>query len=128
MAPSTQYEIGMYERVLAVGSTPFERVSIMYNGAIRLCRQGLSSAQSGDADNAKAKAERLCAVVRRLDVCLDFTIAPELCRNLSRLYGHIQEQLSRPTIGEEPMVFEETLQLLQTLWDGFKTANSRDSG
>ena len=128
MASRTGYEIGMYERALAVSATPFERVATMYTGAIRLCKQGLSSAKAGQIDNASVKAEQLGAVMRRLDMCLDFKIAPDLCKNLSQLYVHMQGQLSSPTIGEEPEIFEETLALLETLWDGFQGANQHTIG
>jgi flagellin-specific chaperone FliS len=126
MASSKQYEIDMYKRALAIGSTPFERLSTLYSGAIRLCKQGLSLATAGDVGGAAAKAERLTAVVRRLDLCLDFSIAPDLCKNLSQLYVHMQAQLTSPSIGNQPEVFTETLGLLETLWDGFKDANRAD--
>jgi flagellin-specific chaperone FliS len=125
MASRKKYEIGLYQRTTAIGSTPFERLSTMYCGAIRLCKQGLSSAKTGDTDNARAKASQLKAVVRRLDVCLDFSIAPDLCKNLSQLYRHIQARLELDNVGEQPEVFAETLKLLDTLWDGFQTAHAR---
>ena len=125
MSQTKKYQIGMYQRVLAVGSTPFERLSTMYLGSIRLCKQGLMAAEAGDSSLAAEKAERLSAVVRRLDLCLDFSIAPDLCKNLSQLYGHIQVSLSEDGIGEQPDTFRETLRLLETLWEGFKQAQEQ---
>ena len=125
MSRKLQYEIGMYQRVLAVGSTPFERLSTMYIGAIRLSKQGLNAAQSGQSDLAVQKAERLIAIVRRLDLCLDFNIAPDLCKNLSNLYMHIQVSLADSEIGNKPDTFAETLRLLETLWQGFKQAQAQ---
>jgi flagellin-specific chaperone FliS len=126
MASIKHYEIEMYERALAIGSTPFERLSTLYTGAIRLCKQGFSLATAGDVAGAAAKAERLAAVLKRLDLCLDFSIAPDLCKNLNQLYVHMQAQLTSPSIGAQPEIFTETLGLLETLWDGFKGANQRD--
>lgn len=125
MSRKRQYEIGMYQRVLAVGSTPFERLSTMYVGAIRLCKQGLNASESGQTILAEQKADRLAAVIRRLDLCLDFNIAPDLCKNLSQLYSHIQVSLADANIGQEPEIFRETLRLLETLWDGFKRAQAQ---
>jgi len=119
------YEIGMYQRVLAVGSTPFERLSTMYMGGMRLCKQGLMAAEAGQTTLAQEKAQRLIAVVRRLDLCLDFGIAPDLCKNLSQLYGHIQASLCEEGIGDQPETFRNTLRLLETLWDGFKQAQEQ---
>ena len=125
MSRKRQYEIGMYQRVLAVGSTPFERLSTMYVGAIRLCKQGLNASESGQTILAEQKAERLTAVIRRLDLCLDFNIAPDLCKNLSQLYSLIQISLAHVNIGRQPETFRETLSLLETLWDGFKRAQAQ---
>lgn len=124
MSKKTRYEIGMYQRAMAVSSTPFERLSTMYTGAIRLCKQGLQASESGSIERARDKAERLRAVVQRLDMSLDFSIAPDLCKNLSRLYVHIQARLREPDASEKPEVFRETLQLLETLWEGFQEAEN----
>jgi flagellar biosynthetic protein FliS len=126
MSKKTRYEIGMYQRTMAVGATPFERLSTMYMGAMRLTKQGLQAAEAGHDKRAADKAERLMAVIRRLDMSLDFTIAPDLCKNLSQLYVHIQARLSEPNAPNDPEVFRETLQLLETLWDGFKNAENSE--
>ena len=126
MSKKTRYEIGMYQRTMAVGATPFERLSTMYMGAMRLTKQGLQAAEAGQDKRAADKAERLMAVIRRLDMSLDFTIAPDLCKNLSQLYVHIQARLSEPNAPNDPEVFRETLQLLETLWDGFKSAENSE--
>ena len=126
MSKKTRYEIGMYQRAMAVGSTPFERLSTMYTGAIRLCKQGQQAVESGNVECAADKAERLSAVIRRLDMSLDFSIAPDLCKNLSQLYVHIQARLSEPDTPQNPEVFREALQLLETLWDGFQAAENSE--
>lgn len=122
MKPPNRYEIGMYQRVLAVGGTPFERLSVMYTGALRICSQGLKAAQSGQVEHAAEKGKKLTAIIIRLNVSLDFTIAPELCTNLDQLYTHLLQSFDREDLGEHPEVFEEAQQILQTLWDGFVEA------
>jgi flagellar biosynthetic protein FliS len=119
MSSSSRYEIGMYQRVLAVGGTPFERLSVMYTGALRICRQGVKAARAGQVEHAAEKSRKLLAIIVRLNVSLDFSVAPELCTNLDQLYTHMMQQLDREDIGEHPEIFEEALQILQTLWDGF---------
>ena len=114
----------MYQRVLAVGSTPYERLTTMYMGALRIGRQGLKAAEAGRYEDAKAKSERLSAVVHRLDMCLDFQLAPDLCKNLSRMYSHIQTRLSDPVSGHTTEAFSDSLSILETLWDGFQKAEN----
>ena len=128
MPGTNRYEIGMYQRVLAVGSTPFERISTMYIGSIRIAKQGLKAVKAGEPQYAEEKAQKLQAIVRRLDQCLDYQIAPELCENLSRLYGHILARLSDPEIGTDGAIFEEVHGLLNTLWAGFQEAQARADG
>ena len=62
------------------------------------------------------------AIIIRLNVSLDFSVAPELCTNLDQLYSHLLQSFDREDIGEHPEIFEEALQILQTLWDGFVEA------
>ena len=120
-----RYRVGMYQRASAVGATPFERLTTMYMGALRLGRQGHKAANANRVEDAQAKAERLSAVIRRLDMCLDFRVAPDLCRNLSQLYVHMDRRLTDPDTGHSTEAFTECLTILETLWDGFQTAENR---
>ena len=105
MAPTNRYEIGMYQRVLAVGGTPFERLSVMYTGALRICSQGLKAAKAGQVEHAAEKSKKLTAIIIRLNVSLDFSVAPELCTNLDQLYSHLLQSFDREDIGEHPEIF-----------------------
>mgnify|MGYP003949770953 CR=1 FL=1 len=125
MAGSKRYEIGMYQRISAVGATPFERISTMYLGSLRIGKQGLKAVRAGEADYAAEKAQRLQAIIQRLNLSLDHTIAPELCDNLSKLYGHMLARLEEDEANTNPEIFEEVLQLLETLWNGFQEAQLR---
>ena len=125
MAGPNRYEIGLYQRVSAVGASPFERISTMYLGALRIGKQGLKALHAGNPEYAFEKAERLHAIITRLNLSLDHTIAPELCENLSKLYGHMGARLTEDEVGTDPGVFEEVLRLLETLWDGFQQAQMR---
>ena len=125
MAGTNRYEIGMYQRVSAVGATPFERISTMYMGALRIGKQGLKAVHAGNPEYAFEKAERLHAIIQRLNLSLDYSVAPDLCENLSKLYGHMGARLVDDEVGTDPAVFEEVLRLLETLWQGFQEANSQ---
>ena len=128
MSKHKDYPIHMYERAMAISASPFERLTTMYTGAIRHCKQGLEAAERGDEARAADKAKRLRAIVLRLDASLDFKLAPELCTNLSQIYVHILGRLDQPGLAQEPEVFREILQLLETLWDGFQRAEDGKKG
>ena len=115
----------MYQRAVGVGSTPFERLTTAFLGALRIGRQGLKAANAGRVEDAAAKGERLQAIVHRMDQSLDFSVAPELCTNLNRLYTHIQTVLEDPTVGSKPESFTECIEILTTLWEGFQAAEEQ---
>ena len=125
MAGTNRYGIGLYQRVSAVGASPFERISTMYLGALRIGKQGLKAVNAGNPDYAFEKAERLQAIIQRLNLSLDYAIAPELCENLAKLYGHMGARLEEEAVATDPAIFEEVLRLLETLWKGFQEAQSR---
>jgi len=115
----------MYRKVFAGSSTPFERLSTLYIGAIRLARQGREATIEGNADAAKQCAEKVDALLRRLDVCLDFQAAPELCANLSALYKHMGARLLQAEATASPAIFDEVIAILEKLWDGFQEAEKQ---
>jgi flagellar biosynthetic protein FliS len=118
-----RYAAKLYEQVSRVVSSPFERIETMFSGALRLTRQGRTAAVRGEADVARQRADKVSAILKRLDVCLDHGLAPELSANLSRLYGHMQGRLATPEAALDPDVFDEVLGLLGTLWEGFQEAD-----
>jgi flagellar biosynthetic protein FliS len=122
MSADQRYGANQYARVAMVSSTPYERLDKLYTGAIRFARQGRREALNGEEDMARHCATKLIAIIRRLEVCLDHRMAPALSANLARLYVHIQARLAQPDTSLSPDAFEEALNLLNTLWDGFQTA------
>ena len=125
MSQERIYQVGMYQRAIGVGSTPFERLTTAFLGALRIGRQGLKAAEAGRVEDAAAKGERLQAIVHRMDQSLDFSVAPELCKNLNRLYTHVQTVLDDPELGTKPEIFTECIQILSTLWEGFQAAEEQ---
>ena len=122
MARPNQYEIELYQRVSAVGASPFERISTMYLGSLRIGKQGLKAVKAGQVAYAEEKGQRLQAIIQRLDLSLDHDLAPDLCDNLSKLYRHMLARLLEDEVGTNPEIFEEVLHLLETLWAGFQEA------
>ena len=82
----------------------------------------MASAQTTQAEEF---ASKVAAMLRRLDVCLDHSVAPELSTNLSRLYQHMEARLDLAEATKDPAIFEEVIAILDKLWDGFQEANQR---
>lgn len=128
MARPNQYEIEMYQRVSAVGASPFERISTLYLGSLRIGKQGLKAVLAGNAEYAEEKSQRLQAIIQRLDLSLDHDLAPDLCDNLSKLYRHMLARLMEDEVSTNAEIFQEVLQLLETLWTGFQEAQQSTDG
>ena len=122
MSSENRYGRGMYRRVSSESATPFERLSHVYIGALRLARQGRTAVLEGNRSLALQRAERVRSLVKHLDVCLDHASAPELCANLSQLYAHINARLSMEGIDIDPAGYDEVIAILEKLWDGFQQA------
>ena len=122
MSSENRYGRGMYRRVSNESATPFERLSQVYIGALRLARQGRTATLEGNRALSLQRAERVSGLVRHRDICLDHQAAPELCANLSQLYAHIQARLSMEGIDIDPAGFDEVIAILEKLWDGFQQA------
>jgi flagellar biosynthetic protein FliS len=125
LSSEDRYGRDMYRQVFAGSSTPFERLSTLFIGALRLARQGREAALHGDAELARERADRVAGLLRRLDVCLDHKAAPALCENLSRLYKHMDARLSEEEAAIDPAAFDEVLAILNKLWEGFQEAEQR---
>lgn len=125
MSAEQRYGAKQYARIAMISSSPYERLDKLYSGAIRFARQGRREALNGEEALARHCATKLIAIIRRLEVCLDHRIAPALSVNLARLYGHMQARLAKPDTSLSPDAFEEALNLLNTLWDGFQAAEQQ---
>jgi len=94
----------------------------MYIGALRLSREGRDAVAAGQPTQAKERAVHVATLLRRLDVCLDHGVAPDLSTNLSRLYQHMQARLDQAEAISDPAIFDEVIAILDKLWDGFQSA------
>jgi flagellar protein FliS len=100
---------------------------MFYDGAIRFSLQAKKKIEERDFEGKGVFISKTQAIIDELMNSLDFTIAPDLCTNLQKLYIYINERLTHANIQLDAEAMDEVIQLLNTLRDGWKQALASDS-
>ncbi len=114
--------ISRYKQVVISTSTPGELLLALYGGLFRFLRQArlmLDNKQRGRAAELIAKAR---AIIVELELAHDHDAAPELCRNLSALYGFCLDRLRLATREDSTQALDECLRVLTPLYQAWQVA------
>jgi flagellar protein FliS len=108
-------------------ASPAQIMIMLYDGAIRFSLQAKKKIEERDFEGKGVFISKTQAIIDELMNSLDFTIAPDLCTNLQKLYIYINERLTHANIQLDAEAMDEVIQLLNTLRDGWKQALASDS-
>lgn len=109
----------MYKSVQVQTCSPAELVLLLFDGAIRFAREASAAMESGDRARAGERIGRCHAVLEELAAGLDPSHAPELCENLSAVYGFCMRQLVRANLEQTPALLGEVVEALRPMRDGW---------
>jgi len=118
-----------YLRTRILTANPEELRLMLYEGAIRFCRQAdeaLARKAYEDSFNAMMRAQK---IVLELSTSLKHDVAPELCEKLNALYTYIYKLLVDANVQHEPKPLREALQLLEfekETWEMLMTKLSQE--
>jgi flagellar protein FliS len=111
-----------YKTVIRSTSTPGELLLALYAGMFRFLR----GARRCFADGQKAKGRELVskahAIVAELDAALDHEVAPELCKNLSGVYGFCSDRLLKASRHASCEALDEVMRVLTPLHEAWQAA------
>ena len=119
--------LGRYQDMKVQTASPAQIMIMLYDGAIRFSLQAKKKIEERDYEGKGVFISKTQAIIDELMNSLDFTIAPELCTNLQKLYIYINERLTHANIQLDPEAMAEVIQLLNTLRDGWKQALASDA-
>ena len=119
--------LGRYQDMKVQTASPAQIMIMLYDGAIRFSLQAKKKIEERDFEGKGVFISKTQAIIDELMNSLDFTIAPDLCTNLQKLYIYINERLTHANIQLDPEAMDEVIQLLNTLRDGWKQALASDS-
>ncbi|MCC7146827.1 MAG: flagellar export chaperone FliS [Phycisphaeraceae bacterium] len=102
-----------YLRTKILTANPEELRMMLYDGAIRFCRQGRQGLDNSDFEASYHALMRAQKIVLELSTSLDHNVAPELCERLSALYIYIYRLLVEANLQRQTKPIDEALKLLE---------------
>jgi flagellar protein FliS len=114
--------VSRYRQVVVSTSTPGELLIALYGGLFRYLKQArllIESKQRGRAIELISKAR---AIVAELDLALDHEAAPELCANLTALYGFCLDRLRIASRQYSVEAIDEVIRVLSPLYQAWQIA------
>jgi flagellar protein FliS len=114
--------ISRYRQVVVSTSTPGELLLALYGGLFRFLKQArtlLEAKQRGRAAEAISKAR---AIIAELDMALDHEVSPELCQNLTALYGFCLDRLRLACREDSVQALDDVIRVLTPLHQAWQLA------
>lgn len=102
-----------YLRTKIMTASPEELRLMLYEGAIRFCRQAREALPKGDFETSYNGLMRAQKIVLELSTSLNHKVQPELCDRLSALYTYIYRRLIDASTQRELAAVDEAIRLLE---------------
>ncbi len=102
-----------YLRTKVMTASPEELRLMLYEGAIKFCRQGRDAMAKQDFEAGYNSLMRAQKIVLELSTSLDHAAAPDLCTRLGALYTYIYKLLVDANMSHETTTLDEALELLE---------------
>ncbi|HUS92502.1 MAG TPA: flagellar export chaperone FliS [Phycisphaerae bacterium] len=95
-------------------------IVLLYDGAIKFCRQAIAELEKGDWAAKGKFINRVIDIVNELDGCLDSEAGGEIATNLRSLYAFIRRHLAEANAKRDPQRISEVIKILEELNEGWK--------
>lgn len=104
--------VNQYQNNQILNATP-ERILIMlYDGAIRFCRQAMQAMDDGNRQVFSEKIGRAMAIICEFANTLNHEVGGDIARDLDALYSFMTKELTRANIENERKPLETVENLL----------------
>jgi len=114
--------ISRYKQVVVSTSTPGELLLALYGGLFSYLRQARLLIENKQRGKAAERISHARAIVVELELALDHDVHPELCANLSALYGFCLDRLRLATREDSTEALDEVVRVLTPLQQAWKMA------
>ena len=94
-------------------ASPEDLRLMLYEGAIKFCRQAKDAIANKDIEGSFNALMRTQKIVLELSTSLNHEIAPDLCKKLSEFYIYIYSRLVGANADRDAKAVDEVLQLLE---------------
>ena len=114
--------ISRYKQVVVSTSTPGELLLALFDGLFRYLKQARLLLESKERGKAAERVSRARAIIVEFDLALDHDVYPELCGNLSALYGFCLDRLRLATREDSTQALDEVIRVLRPLQEAWQLA------
>jgi len=108
----SQPQVNPYLRTKIMTASAEELRLMLYDGAIKFCRQAHDALGKKDFESSFNAIGRAQKIVLELSTSLNHNIAPELCDRLGALYTYIYRRLVDANIEHDVAPLDEAITLL----------------
>jgi len=102
-----------YLKTKVMTASPEELRLMLYDGALKFCRQARDAIGKGEIENTHNNLIRAQKIVMELSTSLRHDMAPELCERLSALYNFIYRRLVDANVNRDNDAVDEAMQLIE---------------
>ncbi len=109
--------MNQYQNTHIQTASPEKILIMLYDGAIRFCRQAIEAMADGNKEIQNEKISRTMAIVSEFAISLDHEIGGEIATDLDSLYMFMIRELTRANIEKDRKALETVEELLSGLRD-----------
>ncbi|HEY3497025.1 MAG TPA: flagellar export chaperone FliS [Polyangiaceae bacterium] len=114
--------VNRYRQVVASTSTPGELLLALYAGLFRNLRVSRKLLEDKKRAPATQLLSKCHAIVCELDMALEHDVFPELCQNLTAIYGFCLDRLLLAMRKGSPEAIDEVIRALTPLHEAWQVA------
>lgn len=114
--------IQRYKTVKVTAAKPGELLVQLYDGLVVFMMEARDAMGRGDRARATERIDRSIAILAELSATLRPEHAPELCSQLSAVYGFCMDQLIVANVGQKPDLIEDVIRAITPIREGFREA------
>lgn len=107
--------MGQYKNNQILTASPEQILIMLYDGAIRFCRQAMNAMDEGQKTLQGEKIDRAMAIICEFSNTLDHGVGGEIAENLDALYGFMTRELIRANLQNDRKALETVESLLGDL-------------
>ena len=107
-----QPAVNPYLRTKVLTASPEELRLMLYDGALKFCRQGRAAVEADKFEDSYNNLSRAQKIVLELSTSLKHSVEPELCGRLSALYTYIYRRLIDANMNRDVEAIDEAIKLL----------------
>ncbi len=105
--------VNPYLRTKVLTASPEELRLMLYDGALKFCRQAKVAIEQKQLEDSYQNLVRAQKIVLELSTSLKHSVEPELCGKLSALYTFIYRKLVDANIQRDTAAIDEAVKLLE---------------